>query len=175
MTKRIFSVIYCVTLLFAFASPASVWGWGGLFGGNNSNNQGSSVKAVPNYRQDNYQYHGANKGGDCSGAQVGNSFVVGNKSGIVIYYDLTTPGARWIDYRIDIGSTTLWCRFKHDEKNVMDFDYDVDEDGIQMRSHFLQPGKYYYFILEGSQIKLKAKELKRVVVRGKEDWDYDVK
>lgn len=130
--------------------------------------------SVPNFRQDNYQYHGANKDGDCSGAHAGNSFVVGNRSGIVIYYDLTTPSARWIDYRANIDRSRLWCRFKHDKKNLMDFDDDVDEAGIQARSHFLTPGYYYYFILEGSKIKLKSKKLKRIVYRGKGDWEYEV-
>ena len=132
------------------------------------------LRLLPNNPHDNYQYDGANKDGDCSGAHVGNSFVVGNRSGIVIYYDFTTPGSRWIDYRADIGRSRLWCRVKHDKKNLMDFDDDVDKAGIQVRSHSLKPGYYYYFILEGSKIKLRSKKLKHVVSKEKGNWNYEV-
>jgi hypothetical protein len=162
MTKQRFSVIFGLTVLVFTSSVHAV------------PKMKIELFSVPNNRQDNYQYYGANKGGDCSGAKVENSFVVGNRSGIVIYYDLTAPKFRRIDYHAATDKATLWCRFRKDEKNLIDFDFDVDEEGIQMRSYFLKPGKYYYFVLEGSHIKLKSKQLKSIVYRRRGDWDYEV-
>lgn len=122
----------------------------------------------PNHRTDRYLYDGANKVlRDCSTATKDDSFVVNNNSGVVIYYDLTTPGQISRDYQSTPNAHTVWCHVKTDEKNaIVDFDFNLDEPGIQMRSYYLRPGNYYYFTLNGSNIMLQNKKLKSLSCGG---------